>query len=126
MLISDELLAHLQMLTACLRQRATNVRIVVKSACYLRDVRPAVRLKFARLPARISAALTGRISVKFSFRDFCDSVSRNPKFGLNWGDKKSDILREGLITFYCYRRHIFAIKSLSCNTQNFIVVDIDM
>jgi hypothetical protein len=61
------------------------------------SVRPSACLP-AHLSARISAAPTGRISVKFDIEDFYEDQPRNSKFGYN-RTKISDTLHEDLRTF---------------------------
>ena len=63
-----------------------------------------------RLSTRISAASTGRISLKFEIGDLYEKVSRYPKFGYS-RTKKSGTLHEDLGTgFLLTGRHKVAIK----------------
>jgi hypothetical protein len=62
-----------------------------------------------RPPACISAASTGRISVKFDTVDFYENLSIKSKFGYNL-TKTSATLRVGQNIFYCCRPHKVAVK----------------
>jgi len=120
-LIPDELLTHLQMLTACLRQRARRVRIVAKNARYLRDVRPAVRPPFVRLVARISAAPTGRVSVKFRTGGSFEKIQILLKSGQNvvhftWKPKCVLLLPTNSITIYA-----LSLKSYQAVSSSFLL-----
>jgi hypothetical protein len=56
---------------------------------------PVIFVMFVRLYACISAAPTGRISVKFRIRDFCENMFREFKYG-----EISGSLHEYLSTFF--------------------------
>jgi hypothetical protein len=60
--------------------------------------------------ARISAATTGRIPVKFDIGGIYKNLSRKFKFAYNRVET-SGTLHEDLSKFYYCRRHKFAIKS---------------
>lgn len=72
MLIIDELFLRATILLIFSR-----IHIVAKSACWLRHV---------RLSARISTALTGRISMKFNVENSHENVLRRSKFGYKWAE----------------------------------------
>jgi len=57
-----------------------------------------------RLSIYISAAATGRNSVKFNIGDFYENMLRKVHMWLKSG-KNMGNLREALSTFYCYWQH---------------------
>jgi hypothetical protein len=81
--------------------------------------RPSVHLS-----TRISAAPTGRISAK---SDIGDNLWKSVQKIEIWSNrtKTSGTLPENVATFYCCRRHKFAIKALLCNNQWQYIVQSD-
>jgi hypothetical protein len=82
-----------------------SVRVVSKSAYYLRHACP-----FIRPSAGISAALTGWISVKFDIEDFYENLSRKSKSGSNQ-TKISGTVREYFSKFHWCRQYYITLKA---------------
>jgi hypothetical protein len=77
-----------------------------------------------RLSVYTSAAPPRRIFVKFDIGAFYENLPRKSKFGQN-RTILSNTLNEDQSTFYCHRRHKFALRAPLCNTQNVCSVDSD-
>lgn len=94
-----------------------DVSVLARKAC--------VCFVHVRPSARITATPpTERISTKFDTRDFHENLLSDSKFCCNRAEV-SDTLLDDRSTFYCCRRHNFAVEALLLNTEYFCITDID-